>query len=64
MPCETRGSKAHSVRHYAITAMLVVISTAVQAATAYRVTTVRKDHFNLPTLLANVIADGENRRLT
>ena len=52
------------MRHYAITAMLAVISTAVQAATAYRVTIIRKDHFNLPTMVEHVIADGENRRLT
>jgi hypothetical protein len=53
-----------NVRRSAIAALLVITSTALQAATAYRVTITRKDHFHLPTLVAHVIADGENRRLT
>jgi len=64
MRCATRGRRTRNVRRSVIAALLLVASTAVQAATAYRVTTVTKDHFTKPTLVAHVIADGENRRLT
>src|SRR2546430_10725876 len=64
MPCATRGRRARNMRRYAIAALLLVVSTAVQAATAYRVTITRKDHFKRPNRVVHVIADGENRRLT
>jgi len=53
-----------TMHRYAIAALLLAASSAVQAATAYRVTVIRKDHFKRPNLVAHVIADGENRRLT
>ena len=52
------------MRRSAIAALLLIASTTVQAATAYRVTIIRKDHFKQPPLAGHVIADGENRRLT
>jgi hypothetical protein len=51
------------VRH-AILGLFLIASTAAHAATAYRVTTVTKDRLKRPPLIAHVIADGENRRLT
>jgi hypothetical protein len=53
----------HVIRS-AIAAILLIASTALQAATTYRVTITRKDGFKRPPLVGHVIADGENRRLT
>jgi hypothetical protein len=44
--------------------LFLIASTAVHAATAYRVTIISKDGFKRPPLVGHVIADGENRRLT
>jgi hypothetical protein len=44
--------------------LVLFAASAAHAATAYRVTIIRKDGFKRPPLVAQVIADGENRRLT
>jgi hypothetical protein len=45
-------------------ALLLIVPAAAHAATAYRVTIVRKRRLDKPPLVGQVIADGEKRRLT
>jgi hypothetical protein len=52
------------MRRAAIAAVLVVATTALQAATTYRVTTTVKARLKRIPRVERVIADGDNRRLT
>jgi hypothetical protein len=63
MQCAKRGRRAHNVRS-AIAALIIITSTALQAATTYRVTITTTERGKRPTVVRRVIADGENRRLT
>jgi hypothetical protein len=53
-----------TMRRSAIAAVLLIATTAVQAATTYRVTTTIKDRLKRIPRIERVIADGENRRLS
>ncbi|MEA2325670.1 MAG: hypothetical protein QOE68_629, partial [Thermoanaerobaculia bacterium] len=49
---------------YAIAAVLLIATTALHAATTYRVTTTIKGRLKRTPRVERVIADGDNRRLT
>lgn len=52
------------MRRSAIAAVLLIATTALQAAATYRVTTTIKDRLKRTPRVERVIADGDNRRLT
>jgi len=51
------------MRRFAIAALVVLATTALQAATTYRVTTTVKGRLKQTPIVERVIADGQNRRL-
>ena len=52
------------MRRAAIAAVVIFATTALQAATTYRVTTTVKERLKRIPSVERVIADGDNRRLT